>query len=44
MGLADFLKGFGHCERTLQAAIFEASHTYRLAGRGISVSSGEMMR
>ncbi len=30
--LADFPKGFGHCELALQAAIFEASHTYRLKG------------
>ncbi len=30
--LEDFPKGFGHCELALQAAIFEASHTYKLKG------------
>lgn len=30
--LGDFPKGFGHCELALQAAVFEASHTYRLKG------------
>jgi len=30
--LADFPRGFGHCELALEAAIFEASHTYRLKG------------
>jgi hypothetical protein len=30
--LADFPKGFGHCELALDAKIFEASHTYRLKG------------
>jgi hypothetical protein len=30
--LEDFPGGFGHCEVALQAAIFEASHTYRLKG------------
>ncbi len=30
--LADFPAGFGHCELALRAAIFEASHTYRLKG------------
>jgi len=28
-----FPDGFGHCELALQAAIFEASHTYKLKGR-----------
>ncbi len=32
--LEDFPNGFGHCELALQAAIFEASHTYRLKGTG----------
>jgi len=32
--LADFPSGFGHCELALQAAVFEASHTYRLKGTG----------
>jgi endo-1,4-beta-xylanase len=32
--LKDFPKGFGHCEVALRGAFFEASHTYRLAGRG----------
>jgi hypothetical protein len=31
--LKDFPNGFGHCELALQADIFEASHTYRLAGQ-----------
>jgi hypothetical protein len=31
--LADFPHGFGHCELALRAAIFEASHTYKLKGR-----------
>lgn len=31
--LADFPKGFDHCEIALQAKIFEASHTYRLKGK-----------
>lgn len=30
--LADFPDGFDHCELALQAAVFEASHTYRLEG------------
>jgi hypothetical protein len=30
--LADFPRGFGHCEVALQASIFEASHTYKLKG------------
>jgi hypothetical protein len=30
--LEDFPKGFGHCELALEAAIFEASHTYKLKG------------
>jgi len=30
--LADFPRGFGHCQIALQAKIFEASHTYRLNG------------
>ncbi len=30
--LADFPKGFDHCELALEAKIFEASHTYRLKG------------
>jgi len=30
--LEDFPKGFDHCELALQAAVFEASHTYRLKG------------
>jgi hypothetical protein len=30
--LKDFPNGFDHCERALQADIFEASHTYRLLG------------
>ena len=30
--LNDFPAGFGHCEVALRAAIFEASHTYRLKG------------
>jgi len=30
--LADFPEGFGRCELALRAAIFEASHTYRLKG------------
>ena len=30
--LADFPKGFDHCELALQAKIFEASHTYKLRG------------
>jgi hypothetical protein len=30
--LSDFPSGFGHCELALQAAVFEASHTYRLEG------------
>lgn len=30
--LEDFPQGFGHCELALEAAIFEASHTYRLKG------------
>lgn len=32
--LEDFPQGFDHCELALQAAIFEASHTYRLKGTG----------
>ena len=32
--LSDFPEGFGRCELALQAAIFEASHTYRLKGTG----------
>ncbi len=28
----DFPRGFGHCELALKAAVFEASHTYRLKG------------
>jgi len=32
--LEDFPSGFGHCELALQAAVFEASHTYRLKGTG----------
>jgi len=31
-GLEDFPAGFGHCRLALQAAVFEASHTYRLKG------------
>lgn len=31
--LDQFPKGFDHCELALQADIFEASHTYRLAGQ-----------
>jgi hypothetical protein len=31
--LADFPRGFGHCELALQAKIFEASHTYKLKGQ-----------
>jgi hypothetical protein len=30
--LNDFPRGFDHCELALEAAIFEASHTYKLAG------------
>ncbi len=30
--LADFPKGFDHCELALEARIFEASHTYKLKG------------
>jgi hypothetical protein len=30
--LEEFPKGFDHCEVALRAAIFEASHTYRLKG------------
>jgi hypothetical protein len=30
--LQDFPRGFDHCEVALEAAIFEASHTYRLKG------------
>ncbi|MCC7205307.1 MAG: hypothetical protein IT441_09530 [Phycisphaeraceae bacterium] len=30
--LEDFPRGFGHCELALQSVIYEASHTYRLAG------------
>ena len=30
--LADFPKGFGHCELALKGPFFEASHTYRLKG------------
>ncbi len=30
--LADFPRGFDHCEIALQANIFEASHTYRVKG------------
>ena len=30
--LADFPRGFHHCELALQARIFEASHTYKLKG------------
>ncbi|HUU43055.1 MAG TPA: non-reducing end alpha-L-arabinofuranosidase family hydrolase, partial [Planctomycetota bacterium] len=30
--LADFPRGFDHCEVALDARIFEASHTYRLKG------------
>ncbi len=32
--LEDFPRGFGHCEVALEAEIYEASHTYRLKGRG----------
>jgi hypothetical protein len=32
--LEDFPSGFDHCEIVLQAAIFEASHTYRLKDTG----------
>lgn len=32
--LNDFPRGFDHCEIALQAAIFEASHTYKLKGTG----------
>ncbi len=32
--LEDFPRGFAHCEIALQAAIFEASHTYKLKGTG----------
>jgi hypothetical protein len=31
--LAEFPRGFGHCELALEARVFEASHTYRLKGR-----------
>jgi hypothetical protein len=31
--LQDFPNGFNHCEIALQAAFFEASHTYKLKGR-----------
>jgi hypothetical protein len=31
--LKDFPNGFNHCEIALQAAFFEASHTYKLKGR-----------
>ncbi len=31
--LEDFPRGFGHCELALRAAVFEASHTYRIKGR-----------
>jgi hypothetical protein len=31
--LEDFPRGFAHCELALEAAIFEASHTYKLKGR-----------
>lgn len=31
--LSRFPEGFAHCELALQADIFEASHTYRLAGQ-----------
>lgn len=31
--LADFPRGFDHCELALEAKIFEASHTYKLKGR-----------
>ncbi len=31
--LARFPEGFGHCAVALRAALFEASHTYRLKGR-----------
>ncbi len=31
--LEEFPRGFDHCEVALHAAIFEASHTYRLKGR-----------
>ena len=30
--LEDFPRGFDHCELALEAAIFEASHTYKLKG------------
>ena len=30
--LADFPRGFGHCELALEAKIFEAGHTYKLKG------------
>lgn len=30
--LADFPRGFDHCELALEARIFEASHTYKLKG------------
>ncbi|MCX8107889.1 MAG: non-reducing end alpha-L-arabinofuranosidase family hydrolase, partial [Verrucomicrobiae bacterium] len=30
--IADFPRGFGHCQLALQAEIFEASHTYKLKG------------
>jgi len=30
--LADFPEGFAHCEIALEAAIFEASHTYKVKG------------
>lgn len=30
--LADFPKGFDHCELALEAQIFEASHTYKIKG------------
>ncbi|NLH15635.1 MAG: hypothetical protein GX455_03545 [Phycisphaerae bacterium] len=30
--LADFPRGFGHCELALEAKIFEAAHTYKLKG------------
>lgn len=31
--LDDFPRGFDHCELALSAKVFEASHTYRIAGR-----------
>lgn len=32
--IEDFPNGFDHCELVLQAAIFEASHTYKVKGTG----------